>query len=174
MQIEVWFTTQATDEAAGMTSRWYAWPLLLLGNLQGVALVAALLIGGCVIFVKGVFTARPDLSRAALGIVMVVVPVVGFRWSLRHERRKADEELAAINPQKLTFDADGLHTLEKTGASSFVPWSSFTGFREGKAVILLRDAGSAKNYRMIPKKTVPESGVEQMRSSIREHLPEIH
>ena len=42
------------------------------------------------------------------------------------------------------------------------------------SIILLRDAGSAKNYRMIPKKTVPESGVEQMRSSIREHLPEIH
>ena len=174
MQIEVWFTTQATDEAARMTARWYSWPLLLLGNIQGVALVAALLIGGCVIFVNGVFTAKPDLLRAALGIVMVVVPVAGFRWAVRSEARKAEKELAAINPQKLTFDADGLHTVEKTGATSFVPWSSYSGFREGKAVILLCDAGPAKNYWIIPKKTVPESGVEQMRSAIREHLPQIH
>ncbi len=81
--------------------------------------------------------------------------------------------LAAINPLKLTFDANGLNTCEKNGAHSFVPWSSFDGFREGNTVILLRDAGS-RQYRVIPKETVPPSDGEQIRSTIRARLPEIH
>ena len=171
MQIEVWFTTQAKKEAARMTRRSYSW-LWIVFDLRLAFGIALVLLWGCDLLLDSLFT--HGLLRGALGIVTAAVLAAGSQWLLHRKARKAAEELAAINPQNLTFEADGLHTLEKTGASSFVPWSTYRGFREGESVILLFDAGSAKNCRIIPKKTVPESGVEELRSAIREHLPEIH
>ena len=104
---------------------------------------------------------------------MLGVPVVGFLWFRHRDIRKATEMLAAVNPIRLSFDVDGIHTVEKSGASNFVPWGSFTGFREGQTVILLREAGSTQ-YRVIPKDTVSSIEVEQIRSAVRSHLRELH
>jgi hypothetical protein len=79
--------------------------------------------------------------------------------------------LAKMNPLILTFDADGVQTLEKSGAHNFVPWSSYDGLREGKKVILLREIDT-KHVRVVAK-TVPAEAVEQLRSFIRSRLPEI-
>lgn len=103
---------------------------------------------------------------------MMAVPMLGFYWLRRRDRRKATEMLAAINPLKLTFTADGIHTQEKSGATNFVPWSNFDGFREGQTVILLRETGKSQ-YRVIPKDTVSMMTVERIRSAVRSHLPEI-
>jgi len=173
MDFEVWFTIQATDEAARMSRRWYYWPAFLLQNFYGLAIMAAILFGGCSLLIKSLLTSKPDLPRTALGMLMVAAPVAAFWWFRRRDLRKATEMLAAVNPLKLTFDAEGLHTSEKNGARNFVPWSSYDGFREGRNVILLRE-NETKQYRVVPKNTVPESDVEQVRSAIRSRLPEIH
>lgn len=172
MDVEVWFTIQATNEAARMSRRWYYWPAFLFKNLYGLALMAAILFGGCSLLIKSLFASRPDLPRAALGLLLVAAPVMVFWWYRRRDLRTAGEMLAAINPLKLTFDAEGLHTCEKNGARNFVPWSSYDGFREGRYVILLRE-NQTKQYRVVPKNTVPECDAEQVRSAIRSRLPEI-
>ncbi len=103
---------------------------------------------------------------------MVAVPLLGFWWFYRRDMRKAKMMLAAINPLKLKFTETGLQTLEKNGASNFAPWSSFSGFREGRTVLLLREIDTSQ-YRVIPKDTISTTDLEWIRSAIRSHLPEL-
>jgi hypothetical protein len=173
MDFEVLFTIDATNEAAQMSRSWTYWPRFVFQNLQGIVVVVALLIGGCVLLAENFFTRKPDLPKSGIGLLLVAAPIVVFWWLRRRDIRKATQMLAEINPLKLNFDSDGLHTFEKNGASNFVPWSSYDGFREGKRVILLRESGT-RQYRVIPKNTVPESDVERIRSAVRSRLPEIH
>lgn len=128
MRFEVWFTIEATDEAARMSRGWTYWPVFVFQDLYGV---------------------------------------------MRHrDIRTATRVLAAINPLILTFDGDGLHTLEKSGARNFVLWAGYDGFREGSRVILLRETGT-REFSVIPKNTEPHGDVEQLRSAVRSRLPEI-
>ena len=173
MEVEAWFTIEATDEAARMSKGLSYWPLFVVRNIQSFALVAVMLFGGSRLLMKGLFGSALDLSRAAMGLLLLALPVVGFWWSRRRDIRKATELLSAINPLRLMFDSEGIHTFEKDGAHNFVPWASFDGFREGSAVILLRD-GKTQQYRVIPKKTVPQSDVEHVRSVVRSFLAEVN
>jgi hypothetical protein len=91
---------------------------------------------GCVVLARSLFTSTPDPLRAAIGLAMLAGPILLFWWLRHRELQRAAEGLAAINPVKLRFTAQGIETIEKSGASSFVPWSGFSGFREGRTVIL--------------------------------------
>jgi hypothetical protein len=172
MKFQVWFTIEASNEAARMSRGWTYWPAFVLRNLYGIGLVTVLMVGGGWTFVKSLFAPTPDLPHAAVGLLLMAVPTGGF-WLFRsRDIRKATEMLAKMNPLILTFDASGLHTLEKSGATNFVPWASYDGFREGKRVMLLRER-ETQQYRVVAKKTVPAEAVDQLRSAIRSRLPEI-
>jgi hypothetical protein len=170
MKFEVWFTIEATDEAARMSRRWTYWPAFAFKNLYGIALIALLLVGGCYRFVKSLFAPTPDLPHAAVGLLLMLTPIGLFWWLRCRDIRTAMEMLAKINPLILTFDADGLRTLEKSGAQNFMPWPGYDGFREGRKVILLREA-ETQQYRVVSKQTVPAQAVEQLLSEIRSRLP---
>jgi hypothetical protein len=171
MRFEVWFTIEAPDEAARMSRGWTYWPAFFFRNLNGIVLVAALLIAGFWTFVKSLLPPQPDLRHAAVGLLLMLIPVGGFWWFRSRDIRTATEVLAKMNPLILTFDASGLHTLEKSRARNFVPWASYDGFREGKRVFPLRET-ETQQYRVVAKKTVPSEAVEQLRSAARSRLPE--
>jgi hypothetical protein len=172
MAVEVWFTRKAIDEAARMTRRWYYWPLFLIQVFYPMALVGLLVIGGGLALVKNLSSSQPDFPKASLQLLVIAAPIFAIWWLYVREVKKSGEDLARINPQRLEFGNDGLHTYEKSGATGSVPWSSFDGFREGRAVILLRTTESGA-WRMIPKKTSPPEGAEQIRSAVRSRLPEL-
>jgi hypothetical protein len=116
-----------------MARGWTYWPGFVFKNLYGIGLIAVLLVGGCRTLVKSLFAPAPDLPHAAVGLLLMMIPIGGFLWFRSRDIRTATEMLAKINPLILTFDANGLHTLEKSGAHNFMPWSRYDGFREGGA-----------------------------------------
>jgi hypothetical protein len=120
--------------------------------------------------VKGLLSSTLNLPRAILGACMVAIPIAVFWWYYRRETRRTAESLAVINPTLLSFTADGLHTKEKSGATTFLPWSSFDGFREGRTVILLEEAPS-HSRRMIPIDSLSPDEVQRIRDLVRSHLP---
>jgi hypothetical protein len=172
MKFEVWFTIEATDEAARMSRRWTYWPVFVVKNFYGIVLIALLLVGGGYRLVTSLFAPTPDLPHAAVGLLLTAIPIALFWWMRSRDIRTATEMLARINPLILTFDADGLHTLEKSGAQNFMPWAGYNAFREGKKVILLRET-ETQQYRVVSKQTVPPEAVEQLLSEIRSRLPQI-
>ena len=172
MKFEVWFSIEATDEAARMVRGWTYWPIFVFKNFYGLGLIALLLVGGLWTMAKSLSASTPDFPHAGVGLLLIAIPV-GVLWWLRFlDIRTATEMLAKINPLFLTFEANGLHTLERSGAQNFSPWISYDGFREGDRVILMRET-EGKQYRVIAKHTVPCEAVEQLRSAIRSRLPEI-
>lgn len=172
MKFEVWFTIEASDEAARMSQGWKYWPGFVFKNLYGIGLMALLLVGGCWRLVKSLFAPTLDLPHADVGVLLMVIPIGVFWWLRSRDIRTATEMLAKINPLILTFDSNGLRTSEKSGAQNFMPWPAYDGFREGKKVILLRET-ETQQYRVVGKQTVPAEPVEQLRSAIRSRLPEI-
>jgi hypothetical protein len=172
MKFEVWFTIEATDEAAQMTRGWTYWPAFVFRNLYGIALVCLFIAGGCLALVRSLFAPVRDILRAAGGLLLILIPIGVFAWLRSRDIRTAAEMLARINPLILTFEPNGLHTLEKSGASNFMPWSGYDGFREGNRVILLRET-ETQQFRVVAKQTVPAEAVEHLRSAIRSRLPEI-
>jgi hypothetical protein len=173
MDFVVLFTIEATNEAAQMSRGWTYWPRFVFQNFHGIVIVVALPIAGCFVLGENLITRRPDLPKSAMGLALVAAPIMAFWWFRRRDIRTATQMLAEINPLKLSFTSDGLHTFEKNGASNFMPWSGYDGFREERQVILLREA-TRREYRVIPRSTVPPGDVERMTSAIRSRLPEIH
>ncbi len=126
----------------------------------------------CKLFWISFPTSNRNIEQAALGALLALAPFGLFWWLRRRDIRQANKLLEAMNPLKLTFDISGLNTTEKNGSRNFVPWSQFDGFREGKTVVLLREAGSGE-YRVIPKETDPPSDSNKLVSAIRSRLIEI-
>jgi len=172
MDFEVSYTPKSLSEADRMARRWYFWPAFVLQNLSGIGMVIFLLIGGVTLVIESLFNSTLDVPRAALGACIVTIPGGAFWWYCRREARKTSESLAAVNPLLLSFTSDGISTKEKNGATSFVPWSSFRGFREGRTVILL-DETTSRNRRMIPTDSLSSSDVQSIRNLVRSHLPNL-
>jgi len=172
MDVEVSFTSRSAREAERMLRKWYAWPLFLIRSIYGLAVIAALLFAGGSLFIRSLFSARIQVSGAILGLLMVLGPCAGYWWLRTREVRKVTAMLAAINPLRLTFDTNGVHTLEKNRASNFSPWSTFSGFREGRTIFLLREAQSGQ-HRVISKDGLSRTLSEDIKSVLASHLPEI-
>lgn len=172
MQFEVWFTLDATKEGGRMCRRWYYWPLFVVRNSYGFALIAVLLVNGVVLPRKSLLAPSLDLRGAGLASLLLALPAAGFLWYRNRDTRKANELLAGINPLSLTFQTDGLLSCEKNGSRNFAPWDSFDGYREGRAVLMLRETAT-REHRVIPKNTRPPADVERLCSAVRSRLPEI-
>jgi hypothetical protein len=140
MDFTVRFSIEATTEAARMSRGWSYWPLWLLRNFYGIAITILIIAAGCKFLWKGLSASTPDFGGAALGALMALGPFGLYWWLRRRDIRRANKLLEPLNPLRLTFDIAGLNTTEKNGSRNFVPWSQFDGFREGKTVLLLREA----------------------------------
>jgi len=168
-EFEVSFTTRSINEAERMCTSWYSWPLFMVENLYGIILIGMLIIGGLYALFTNLWGPSRDLSRAALGLLMAAGPTLAWWWNYRRESRKAVKALDALNPIKLRFTAEGLHTTERNGATNFAPWSIYAGYREGKTIFLLQDA-TLSQYRVIPAGGLSAYRVGQIRSAIQSCL----
>ncbi len=121
LEVEVSFTIEATDELAKAGRRWHYWPGFIAQNLYGGAIVAVLFFGGLSSVVKNFSGPAPNLSRAGLGLLMAIAPVLLFWWIRRRIVRKTAAALASVNPLKLSFTSEGLLTPDRSGATGFTP-----------------------------------------------------
>ena len=172
MEIECTFTVEALDEAARLNRRWYYWPLTVWRNLLPVLYYAAFLVIGIQFVVRNVRGETHHFQRALVGLLVVLALVVVPLWYFLRLYRKARAEVAELGPQKFTFTDTGISSIDKNGCTSFVPWSQYAGFREGKGIFFLRIARS-EAYRVIPKETFAQRDAERLRSLLLTRLPEL-
>ena len=171
MEFEVSFTTQSLNEAARMARHWYYLPVFVVQHLQGLAIVAALVCAGIYVIVQSLVEPHSRLvthrDRSGSGRRSCIA-VLGVLSSQRRQSYRTARSHQSFE----TATADGVHTTEKSSATNFVPWSTFRGFRDGNAVILLRNSDGS-GYRTIPEGGLTPNDVERMRSAVRSHLPEL-
>jgi hypothetical protein len=80
--------------------------------------------------------------------------------------RKAASQLSDTTGSA-SIDAKGISTNSSTGAKSFVPWSEYSGWKEGKDVFTLT---KGKSFRVLTKRGLGEAELEQLRSIFRTQI----
>lgn len=83
-----------------------------------------------------------------------------FRWNARLEKAAA-----ALNAKSgtIALDSDGIRSTFANGGTSFVPWSSFTAWKEGKSIFVLTGESAA----ILP---IEDGNRDSIRSLIRAHV----
>lgn len=170
MEVKIAYSVQSIDEAAKITRRWFYWPRVLVQCAYG------LLLGAAICFVIAGYLTRAlahthQASRALTGCLAAALFVSILAFFYRRVIAKRRKLLAAIGSAKLTVNRDGIGTVDEKGVKIFSPWSTYSSFKEGKAILLLKVASSG-TYWPIPKDCLTQNEAALMRSMLISQLPE--
>jgi len=68
---------------------------------------------------------------------------IWFSWNRWNARLAKMAATASTSSGILVLDNDGIRTISQSGASNFVPWSSYRQWKEGKNVFVLTGSDGA-------------------------------
>ena len=70
-------------------------------------------------------------------LVAVCGALVGYSWYRWNARVSNSLRVSTARIESLSLDGDGIRVTLRTGTSTFIPWSSYTKWMEGKTVFLV-------------------------------------
>jgi hypothetical protein len=117
-----------------------------LGNVRFLTISSVLLVAA----IGQMATGKADLKVIAVLAGLLALMLAGMWFRLTRSLGKAARALSASGGQ-MSIEAQGITTAMPSGARTFVPWSAFAGWREGKLVFTV---GDAKAYRTISKRAL--------------------
>lgn len=167
MQLQGKITEADLNEVRKMTVSKMYWPRLLLTNWYGLALILALIWAT----ISGVLDATNrnwrfiTIAWAAVGGIVVWVV-----YSTKGTMASEFSQLNATLPDYLNLTADGVKIDGPNGASAFLPWRTFKGWREGRTVVLI-DLSQGKNVVILPVAQLSESERLSIRQLLESHIP---
>jgi hypothetical protein len=100
-----------------------------------------------VAMISQIMTGKGDLKLIAIFAGLVALTMGGMWISLTRSLATTAKALSASGGQ-MSIEAQGITTILPNGTRTFVPWSAFRRWREGKLVFTL---GDTKSYRTISK-----------------------
>jgi hypothetical protein len=113
------------------------------------------------------FTSGKPVLPASLALLLLPVLLIWLRWSRTQAAlRKAASGMSDMQGSA-TLDANGLSVSSASGATSFVPWRDFSGWKEGKDVFTLT---KAKSFRVLTKRGLSEAELGELRSLLRTQI----
>lgn len=167
------FTGKLTEEDLSEVqklgrSRMY-WPKVLAKNWYATALLL-LILWATIAGVVG----HNKVNWHAIGIVWLVLAGL-FVWTfyrVKRSRARALARLDAALPNQITLTGDGVKMDNTNGATSFMPWNTFKGFREGQRVFLL-DQTKANSSVVLPTVRLSENERRSLRDFLRSRVPSL-
>jgi hypothetical protein len=172
LQIECSFTSRSLDEIARFGRRWYYWLAFYLKGSLGLIFLGALVVAFTGGFVQNLVGHSP---KQIVYATFYGLPLSALLWYFRHNHLRVTHEraalLARLNPIRLAFSSAGITYTDSEGHSSFVPWSAYSKFREGRYIFALRARDSGAHH-CIPKDSLPEQTSEEIRCVLLANLPE--
>lgn len=143
------------------------WPKLLLRNLYGTLLLVVVIWGT----ISGLLGyTKPNWQ--VLGIMWAVVAAI-IVWVVYNSRKAETKGLSKLNaalPDHINLANDGVKMDGPDGATGFLPWRNFKGWREGHRVMLL-DKTEGNSSVLLPVAQLSEIEREQLRQLLRSHIP---
>lgn len=117
-----------------------------LGNVRFLTISFVLLLAA----IGQMATGKADPKVLTVLAVLLALMLAGMWFRLTRSLGKVARSLSATGGQ-MSIEAQGITTTLPNGARTFVPWSAFAGWREGKLVFTI---GDAKAYRTISKRAL--------------------
>jgi len=143
------------------------WPKLLLANWYGFALIAAIIWAT----LSG-FLGRTKPNWQAMGVIWLVIAVI-ILWSVFTTKREGARNLAKLNatlPDQVNFTNAGVTLDGPNGASAFLPWTHFKGWREGKRVMLV-EMVEGNSIVIVPVAQYSEIDRQPIRQLLQSSIP---
>jgi hypothetical protein len=133
MQIRSQVTPEEVQEAAKFMRPRRFWFRFFTANWYA-SLLVGVVVGADVLRLNNAKPIPLDQSGILLAVAACMFVLSYFLWN----RKVCKNLLAATSRlQSINLDPDGLHMQLITGATTFVPWSSFNKWIEGKTVFVL-------------------------------------
>src|SRR5260370_21792079 len=132
MQFQGKVTEAYLKEVQKMSLSKMYWPKLSLSNWYGLALILALVWAT----ISGLL-GRTNPNWRNIAIIWAVVVGIAL-WVLYRTKRTIAREFTQLNatlPDHLNLTTEGLEIDGPNGASAFLPWRTFKGWREGRRVV---------------------------------------
>ena len=142
------------------------WPKLLLANWYGIGLFLMVTWGT----ISGLLgQTKPNWTAVAI-IWAVIAAIVA--WAVYRTKRARVRELTQLNadlPDHVYLTSDGLKWDGPDGATGFLPWRNFKGWREGKRVVLV-DKIDGSRFVMLPVGHLSEIERLPIRQYLSSHI----
>jgi hypothetical protein len=158
MQIQVSFSAKSLKEAGRMMRPWYYWPRVILRTGYFYLFLGILIWG----FFYSLISSKGNLQTGLLCGSVAFLMILLLAWRYRRGVRTLQKYLNEANPVSLSLDNGGLSIAEKSGKSTFTPWSTISSFREGRYIFLLH-LRESKDVRIIPKEGLSSPDTERVR-----------
>ncbi len=164
------FTGKLTEEdlsdARKMSRSGTYWLRVLAVNWYGTLLLIAITWGTIAALVDH---KRVDWDFVGLMWLVVVGLFVWSYYRVRRSHARAFTKLDAALPDQVILTNDGVKLDGPDGATSFLPWNTFKGFREGQRVILL-DRTKVNNPVALPIVRLSENERRSLRDFLRSRI----
>ena len=169
MQLQGKITEADLKEAQKMSVSKMYWPKLLLANWYGLALILALMWAT----ISGFFgSTNPNWRDIA---IMWAVAVGIVLWALYSTKREIAREFTQLNatlPDHLSLTTEGLKIDGPNGASAFLPWRTFKGWREGRRVVLIHQS-QGNSAVILPVAQLSEVERLSLRQYLQSYIPAV-
>ena len=143
------------------------WAKLALRNWYGIAVLVAVAWGT----IAGLL-GQTKPNWASLDIIWAVVVAI-LIWSIYRAKQGQARTLTKLNAalaDRVSLTNDGVKMDGPNGASRFLPWVNFKGWREGKRTFLL-DQVQENQFVILPVAQLSEIERQQLRGLLRSQIP---
>jgi hypothetical protein len=169
MQFQGKITEADLKDAQKMSVSKMYWPKLLLANWYGTALILGLIWAT----ISGLLGQTKPNWRAVAMIWVVVAGIV--LWVVYRAKRSQARELTELNatlPDQVILTNAGVKCDGPNGATGFLPWRTFKGWREGRRVVLI-DQSQGNSVVILPVAQLSEVERLSLRQYLQSQIPAI-
>jgi hypothetical protein len=167
MQFSGKLTEADLKDLGKMTRSKMYWVRLVVANWYGTAL---LLIAAWATIAGILGQIHPNWR--AVGVIWAIVAGLAS-WNIFWTKRARGRQLKKLNatlPDQVSFTNDGVKWEGPNGATGFLPWRNFKGWREGRRVVLV-DKSEENRAVILPVGQLSEIERLPIRQFLQTHIP---
>jgi YcxB-like protein len=138
------------------------WPKLLLANWYASLLLIALVCAETSRVIEG----KP-IQPSSLGLLLIPLALLWLYWYRSNAAIRTAATQMSDTQGSATIDPNGISASSSTGATSFIPWREYGGWKEGTDVFTLT---TEKSFRVFSKRGLNDIDLEQLRSLFRSYI----
>jgi hypothetical protein len=150
MQVRAQLTPEELKDAARLIRPKMFWLRMALANWYALTILIAVV--GAIIY--HAMNSLPYNWAGALGVAGIALLFLGFSWWRYNSRIGKITDRWNKNCGNSSLDTDGIRTDAANGATTFVPWSAYSTWKEGKLVFLVKGDNAEQ---VIPKEGLGSS-----------------
>jgi Na+/melibiose symporter-like transporter len=166
MQFTGKLTKADLSEVRKMTRSRMYWLKLLAANWYGTLLILVV----TWVTISGLLgQTKPNWQAIAIiwAVVAAIILLAVYRTKRAHAR-----ELTQLNsslPDQISLTKEGVKLDGPNGATGFLPWRNFKGWREGRQVVLV-DQGQNNRFVILPVSRLSEIERQTIRQFLQSHI----